>query len=182
MCLIRYMKNWNNNGKKLDAIKKLYATNRVAKAAFDYFATCQRNRSATKVNRLLSVLWARGQDVSYADVRNFLRELARLQCGVYIIGRRGQPSRLEWTDKLVSLGQAAAGQRSEIEAFTEEEAEAAVETKEAEPSVNGELMPGDMKLTYPLRRDRHVEIVVPKDITSTEAQRLGDFIKTLQFE
>ena len=174
------MQNSNNNGKKLEAVRKLYAKNRVAKAAFDHFAICQRNRGATAVNRLLSVLWAHGHDVSYSEVRDFLRELASLKCGVYKIGRRGQPSRLEWTDKLVSLGQAAAGQRSEIEAFTEEEA--AVETKEAEPGVNGELMPGDMKLTYPLRRDRHVEIVVPKDITSTEAQRLGDFIKTLQFE
>jgi hypothetical protein len=174
------MKNSDINGEKLSAVKKLYATSRVAKAAFDYFATCQRNRSATKVNRLLSVLWARGQDVSYADVRDFLRELARLQCGVYVIGRRGQPSRLEWTDELVSLGQAAAGQRSEIEQLTEEEAP--VENEEVEQRANGQLSPDDMRLSYPLRRDRNIEIVVPKDISSTEAQRLGDFIKTLQFE
>lgn len=173
------MPNSNNNGKKLEAVRKLYARRPVAKAAFDHFSICQRNRRETSVNRLLSVLWNHGVDVSYRDVRDFLQELARLHCGVYIIGRRGQPSRLEWTDKLVSLGQAAAGQRAEIETLTEEEA--AVETEE-EPHANGEVMPDDMKLSYPLRRDRHVEIVVPKDITSTEAQRLGDFIKTLQFE
>jgi hypothetical protein len=172
------MNNSNINGKKLDGSKKLYATSRVAKAAFDYFATCQRNRSETKVNRLVSVLLTRGHDVSYGDVRNFLRDLAGLQCGIYIIGRRGQPSRLKWTDELVSLGQAAAGQRSEIEQFKEEEAV----DNEVEERTNGQISPDDMKLSYPLRRDRHVEIVVPKDITSTEAQRLADFIKTLQFE
>jgi len=174
------MNNSANNGKKLDAIRKLYGTDRVAKVAFDYFAICQRNRRETTVNRLLSVLWSHGHDVSYGEVRDFLRELGRLHCGAYIIGRRGQPSRLEWTDKLVSVGQAATGQRPEIEPFTEEEA--AVETEEAEARANGEVMPDDMKLSYPLRRDRHVEIIVPKNITSTEAQRLGDFIKTLQFE
>jgi hypothetical protein len=165
---------------KLESIKKLYSSNRVAKAAFDYFASCQRNKSATKVNRLLSVLWTRGHDVSYAEVRDFLRELAVLRCGVYKMGRRGQPSRLEWIDNLVSLGQAAAGQRSEIEQLTEEEASA--ENDDREEDSNGQLSPDDMKLSYPLRRDRHIEIVVPKDITSTEAQRLADFVKTLQFE
>lgn len=165
---------------KLESIKQLYSSNHVAKAAFDYFASCQRNKSATKVNRLLSVLWGLGNDVSYIEVRDFLRELARLKCGIYKIGRRGQPSRLEWIDNLVSLGQAAAGQRSEIEQITEEEA--AADDDERENGSNGELSPNDMKLSYPLRRDRHIEIVVPKDITSTEAQRLADFLKTLQFE
>jgi hypothetical protein len=174
------MNNPNNNPIKIEALRKLYTTNRVAKAAFDYFATCQRNKSVTKVNRLWAVLCARGQNISYAEVRDFFQELARLKCGVYIIGRRGQPSRFEWSDRLITLAQVAAGQRSEIEAFTEEEAVA--ENGEAMESANGELAPGDMKLSYPLRRDRHVEIVVPKDITSNEAQRLADFIRTLQFE
>lgn len=174
------MNNLNNNGIKVEVLRKMYAENPVAKAAFDHFAICQRNRWATSVNRLLSVLWAHGHDVSYAEVRDFLRELGSLKCGVYKIGRRGQPSRIEWSDKLISVGQAATGQSSEIEPFTEEEA--AVETEETEGRANGELMPDDMKLSYPLRRDRHVEIIVPKNITSTEAQRLGDFIKTLQFE
>jgi hypothetical protein len=172
------MQESNNNGNKLESVRKLYATNPVAKAAFEHFSICQRNRRETSVNRLLSVLWNHGVDVSYAEVRDFLQELARLHCGAYIIGRRGQPSRLEWTDKLISLGQAAAGQRAKIETLTEEDA---VESEE-EPHANNEVKPDDMKLSYPLRRDRHVEIVVPKDITSTEAQRLGDFIKTLQFD
>jgi hypothetical protein len=44
------------------------------------------------------------------------------------------------------------------------------------------LNPDDMRLTYPLRRDRHVDLILPRDITPNEAQRLSDFIKTLQFE
>ena len=75
------MQNSNNNGKKLEAVRKLYARNPVAKAAFDHFSICQRNRRETSVNRLLSVLWNHGHDVSYAEVRDFLRELASLKCG-----------------------------------------------------------------------------------------------------
>lgn len=164
----------------MEAIKSLYAKNSIAKAAFDYFAGCQRNKSETTVNQLLAVLVARGHQASYVEVRDFLRELGRLNCGVYVIGRRRRPSRLQWHIGRISLGRAAAGQPSQVEQLTDEEA--AGRDDEVEGAPGGLLNPDDMKLSYPLRRDRHVELVLPKDITSSEAQRLSDFIKTLQFE
>lgn len=39
----------------------------------------------------------------------------------------------------------------------------------------------NVSVDYPLRPDIMVTITVPKDITKTEAERLGDFIKTLYF-
>lgn len=164
----------------IDASKKLYTKNSVAKAAFDYFATRQRNRSETTVNQLLADLVARGHKVSYVEVRDFLRELARLNCGVYIIGRKRRPSRLRWRVGRVSLGKAAAGQVDQVELLTEEEVAGA--NDEAEEGAIGTLNPEDMRLSYPLRRDRHIDLIIPRDITPTEAQRLSDFIKTLQFE
>src|ERR1043166_2941458 len=113
------MTNWNNNEIDLNAIRQLYATNRAAKRAFDYFATKKRNKRSTTVDRLHAVLVSQGHKVSYTEVRNFLRELADLKCGEYKMGRRGWPSRLQWSVGLVSLGQAAAGQRSEVTGLTE---------------------------------------------------------------
>jgi hypothetical protein len=164
----------------MEAIKTLYAKDSVAKAAFDYFATRQRNGSLTKVYRLLAVLLDHGHKASYVQVRDFLRKLGELGFGAYVIGRRGQPSRLKWRVGMVSLGQAAAGQSAQVEQLTEEEVPSANDEIEEVP--NSALSPDDMKLSYPLRRDRHVDLVLPKDITSSEAQRLSDFIKTLQFE
>jgi hypothetical protein len=164
----------------IEAIKNLYVKNPVAKAAFDYFAGCPRNRPETTVNQLLAVLVARGHQASYVGVRDFLRELHRLNCGVYVIGRKGRHSRLRWHIGRMSLGQAAAGQLSQVEQLTDEEAAGANDEVEEGPS--SMLHPDDMKLSYPLRRERQIELVLPKDITPTEAQRLSDFIKTLQFE
>jgi len=80
----------------------------------------------------------------------------------------------------VSLGRAAAGEPLQIEQLTNEEAAGA--NDEVAEGLTDPLNPEDMRLTYPLRRDRHVDLVLPRDITPNEAQRLSDFIKTLQFE
>ena len=170
----------NSTQVDIQIIKNLYSENSVPRAAFDYFATRKRNRSETTVNQLLADLVARGHQVSYIEVRDFLRELARLNCGVYIIGRKRHPSRLQWRVGRVNLGQAAAGQPSQVEQLTGEEAAGANDEVEEGPS--SVLHPDDLKVTYPLRRERQIELILPKDITPTEAQRLSDFIKTLQFE
>ena len=164
----------------IDGIKKLYIGKSVAKAAFDYFATRQRNRSETTVNQLLADLVARSHPASYVEVRDFLRKLHRLNCGAYIIGRKGKHSRLRWSVDRVSLGRAAAGEPLQVEQSTDEEAAGA--NDEVEEGKIDTLNPDDMRLSYPLRRDRHIDLIIPRDITPTEAQRLSDFIKTLQFE
>jgi hypothetical protein len=128
----------------------------------------------------MAILVARGHQASYVEVRDFLRHLARLNCGVYIIGRKGKHSRLRWSVGRVNLGKAAAGQLAEVEQLTEEEVADAHD--EVEEGTIGTLNPEDMRLSYPLRRDRHIDLIIPRDITATEAQRLSDFIKTLQFE
>jgi hypothetical protein len=166
----------------MDAIRDLYSKNPTAKLAFDDFATRKLNRRETTVERLHAVLAAKNLNVSYANVRDFLRELAKLKCGEYRIGRRGWHSRLVWIVGLVSLGQAAAGTRANVEKLNF--AEAAEETdpaEEPEPaSPRAETL--DIRVIYPLRIDRHIEFLIPKDLTTREAQRLADFIKTLPFD
>lgn len=41
--------------------------------------------------------------------------------------------------------------------------------------------PSYMEVSYPLRADLNCSIKIPKDITKEEAQRLGEFVKTLYF-
>jgi hypothetical protein len=178
--IFRNMMIQNPDQVDLEALKDLYAKNSVAKAAFDYFAACPRSRPETTVNQLLAVLVKRGHKASYFEVRDFLRELHRLNCGVYIIGRKGQPSRLRWHFGRMSLGRAAAGQPSQLEQSSNEKAAGADD--EIEEGASSMSHSDDMKLSYPLRRDRHVDLILPKDITPNEAQRLSDFIRTLQFE
>lgn len=163
-----------------EAIQSLYANNSVARPAFDYFRGCPRYRPEITVNQLMAILVARGHQASYVGVRDFLRELHRLNCGVYIIGRKGKHSRLRWSVERVSLGRAAAGEPLQIEQLTNEEAAGANE--EVAGGTSDLVNPEDMRLAYPLRRDRHVELVLPRDITPNEAQRLSDFIKTLRFD
>lgn len=172
------MTTYSNDSNNLQNIRRLYSENATAKAAFDYFASCERNRRTTTVDRLFEVLQARGNGMSYGEVRNFLMELARLGCGKYIIGRRGRPSRIEWNVGLVSLGQAAAGNRLQIEEFVEDNAE----QQQVEDTKTVTEQTADMKVSYPLRPNRNVELILPKDLTTREAHRLAEFVKTLPFE
>ena len=41
--------------------------------------------------------------------------------------------------------------------------------------------PAFMDISYPLRTDLNCSIKIPKDITKEEAERLGEFVKTLYF-
>ncbi len=166
----------------LNAIRELYQENQEARVAFDHFATRKRNKRETSVNRLLAVLEADGADVSYGGIRDFLRRLAELNCGVYMFGRRGKPSRLVWSVGLVSLGQAAAGQRSEVSELNG--GDAADEDEETDEQESAGIRPGslDMRISYPLRPDLNVELILPKSLTTREAQRLAEFIRSLPFD
>jgi hypothetical protein len=169
--------NGDNNG-NLDKLRRMYSNTDVARAAFDYFAACKNNKRSTTVGRLQQVIQARGTRASYGEVKEYLRELARLGCGRYVIGRRGHPSRMEWGVGLVSLGQAAAGHRLQIEKFVEETG-GEQDSDETETVIE---QPSDMKVSYPLRHDRNVELILPKNLSMREAHRLAEFIKTLPFD
>jgi hypothetical protein len=167
----------------IKAIRNLYAEKPAAKLAFDDFAARRRNQKETKVDRLHAVLAGKeGSRVSYGDVRNFLQELAKLNCGEYRIGRRGKPSRFVWRVGLASLGQAAASTRANVEELNADEAVDETDAAEEPEAAPPRTETSDIRVIYPLRLDRHIEFLIPKDLTTREAQRLSDFIKTLPFD
>lgn len=91
-----------------------------------------------------------------------LEEFERLGLGVIRAGRRGRPTRLEWTSDAKAVGRAARG-----EAFILPAAEHEPETV---PTVEARL---------PLRDDFELSIEIPKDLTIAEAERISLFIRAL---
>lgn len=161
--------------KKVDIkkLKGLYAKNVIAKAAFDYFATRQNNATLTKVERLEIRLHQAGHEFSHKDVITFLKEIEKAGCGRFVIGRRGQPSRFEWDVQVISVAKAAKG---------EEVAVARLEPGMPEPQEDDDVPAGVLRHPYRLRQDLTVNLELPGDLTSQEALRLAEFIKTLPFE
>jgi hypothetical protein len=101
-------------------------------------------------------------------IRTF-KALDEYGCGTFKAGRKGWPSRFEWTAQMVSVGQAASGETEQVEETVE------AETEEEEPIAA-------LKHVFRLRADVMVSFELPRDFTPTEADRLAAFVKTLPFE
>ena len=94
----------------VNGIRTLYKTDPIARKLFDWTADRERDATSTSldlISRKLGI--SRGEAVSLA------RKLEETKCGTFIVGRRGQKSRFEWGYNCISLGQAAAGELSELE-------------------------------------------------------------------
>lgn len=163
----------NGNGDKIDIrkLKELYRTNPAAQAMLDEFARRERNRTETKVDNLLS-LKVNDRPIIRGEIIQVLQELERIGCGTFIVGRKGHPSRFQWTVGLPSVGKAAAGEDVPLDVISEEEREQADELPEGELET----------YAFPLRPNLKVKLELPTDLSSAEASRLADFIKALPFD
>ena len=94
----------------VQAVQTLYDQNLHAKQLFDWTASLQRDATATTIDRITQV-----QGISRKAAVSLAKELNGAGCGEFIVGRRGSPSRFEWSYSRVSLGQVAAGETEEIE-------------------------------------------------------------------
>lgn len=150
-------------------LKDLYNTHNAARMILDHAARRHRNQAETKVDRILSILWSEGHDISRGQVIDAFKRLEELGAGQFVAGRRGWPSRFVWSVGMVSVGKAAAGEAQEIEQLAEEQAE-------DEPG--GDLLAH----TFHLRADLQVALELPPDLTRNEADRLAAFIKTLPID
>ena len=139
-----------------------------AKAMLDHFASRERNRVTTTIDRLLSNLSEDGNGLSRGDVIKVLQRLEKLGCVQFVAGRKGHPSRFEWAVGLVDVGRAAAGEAVKIEPAP----------------MNGTDEPADDLLEhhFRLRKELDVPLRLPADLTAAEAARLAAFIQTLPFE
>ena len=94
----------------INKIRALYKSDPNAQQLFDNAA--QRVRDA----RSISIdLMCRSLDISRGEAVALARRLQEAECGEFVLGRRGQKSRFEWAYSCISLGQAAAGEASDLE-------------------------------------------------------------------
>jgi hypothetical protein len=157
----------------MGALRELYGTDKTARALFDNLAKRVYNSREQSVDQLERCLEKDDVEVSRRDITHLLKELQRAGCGEYIVGRKGHPSRFRWYVETVDIGRRAAGIPSDI----------------GHGSPNGGQVDGDSPASsdefthrFQLRPDLLVSLRLPADLTTPEAARLADFIKTLPFE
>jgi hypothetical protein len=155
-------------------LRRLYRSDESAKAVFDHLAKRERSRKELAVERLAINIANEGSKASRADVMRVLKELERAGCGKYIPGRKGHQSRFSWDVDMVAVGRNAAGQDTPIE-----QVDAA--TLAEDDSTEGVSVDGEVTHSFRLRPDLSVDLKLPSDLTSTEATRLADFVRTLPF-
>jgi hypothetical protein len=156
----------------LKGLRDLYQKNPVAGAMLDEFAGRERNRTETKVDNLRD-LTVENRPIKRGEIIRVFQELESIGCGSFVVGRKGHGSRFEWTVGLPSVGKAAAGEDLPVEAISEEERQ-----EEA-----AQVPEGERKLySFPLRTKLDVRLELPLDLSSAEAARLSDFIKSLPFD
>ena len=101
----------------------------------------------------------------WAPIRLF-KGLEEQGYGRLIQGRKGHPSRFVWTSSSIEIGKAAKGENVSITSLVGEENE----KNDAEEIITHQFY---------LRSNTLVKIDLPADFTEKEAERLGNFLKTL---
>jgi hypothetical protein len=103
------MNNHIGDGLKND-VQALYKEDERIQAFFDWAAARANDAAETSVDRISHVAGA-----SYAEAREFAKQLCELGCGEFVIGRKGWKSRIRWAVSLRSLGKVARGENVPIE-------------------------------------------------------------------
>src|SRR5437868_2220188 len=107
------------NGENLEKLRELYASSPTAKALLNSFASRERNSTESRVERLVTVLSWSNPETTRGELIGVLKQLEALGYCEFIVGRKGHESRAEWKVGITSLGQAASGQRGDLEEFGE---------------------------------------------------------------
>jgi hypothetical protein len=115
-----------------------------------------------------------GAKVTRAFVVTAMKELDRLGFGKFVVGRRGNQSRMIWNVGLGDLGRCAQGKIVDFEELEPSE------SASAEDLANTGVQ--EILHLYQLRPDLRVSFRLPANLTRGEARRLADFVLSLPFE
>jgi hypothetical protein len=162
----------------VEELRKLYKTNGDARRILDHFANRERNLSKTPVERLTANLAEEGHEMSRGAVIGVFKELEKLGCGCFVVGRWSHPSRFEWTVGLVDVGKSAAGEEVDVETVSSEQFQ---DEEEEEEQANKHGADATLEHLFNLRHDFCVRFRLPKDVTPQEAERSAGFVKTIPF-
>jgi hypothetical protein len=114
-----------------------------------------------------------GAKLSRAFVVLAMKNLDRLGFGKFVLGRRGNQSRMIWNVDLGDLGRCGQGKDINFNAPVQSPSEEA-------DLANAGLQ--DILHFYQLRPDLRISLRLPLNLTPGEARRLADFVLSLPFE
>lgn len=154
-------------------LRKLYkdSTTPAYRPLFEHCRDRPTDRRETSVDRFVELLSEQG--VTRRDVVGFFKELAALDIGTFFAGRHSKPSRLVWNKSLKSVGLVATGASEELLDF-------GVKAEEVKREGTTRVtMPEWRRWRFPLRPDLDIELNLPGDLTTREANRLAAYVGSL---
>lgn len=168
------------NSVDISILKSLFVSNKASSLAFEIFKSREKDSKETKLDRLEDLIRAQGVNPQRVDIVSLLRGLEEAGCGRFVVGRRGAPSRFEWTVSLRSVGLAATSGSDEVDQIDRDADES---DGEEQANVSDELENSNsISHSFVLRPDFRVMLELPVDLTAREARRLAEFLRTLPFD
>lgn len=177
------MKPDNSVKINMAAIRSAYKDkeNFAIKALLDDAYDRTRNWGETKVDRAVYTLNKRrrenklngggGPPISRQSVVSGMQKLQELGCGRFVRGRRGQPSRFEWSVQMISVAKVARGDNIPILHLSSAELETSEESDAQLITMSSHV--------FPLSEGRSLKFELPLDLTIKEAGRGAEFFKAL---
>ena len=154
----------------VDKLKTAYVQNKTVQIVCDHMAARERNQNETKTERIFAKLVNEEVDIKKSEIIAAFRCLEEADCGKYVEGRHGWPSRFVWEVKSLFVAGAAKGESNLVK-------QAIADTDQVEES-DSEML----EHSFVLRPDLLINLDLPQDLTTSEAQRLALFITALPFE
>lgn len=145
------------NAVNTNELKALYINDKAAKVVLDTLSGYRRSVRESKLENLCAEI---GGQLTYAEVLAVARKLEKAGVGDLIVGRKGGSTRMRWELPVMNISKYASGEIEDVSAPPK--------TQMVEHS-------------YMVRPNVIVKFDLPSDITTSEAQRLGDFVRTLYY-
>ncbi len=162
--------NRKNTMPDTQRLRELANTDECARAFLELAARRERNQNVTNVDRALTKLENAGHHFTRQQLVTVFKALDELDCGDFKAGRRGWPSRFEWSAGIISVGRAAIGEQENVEQIEDSDDD------------DVDIETDWLTHTFHLRPNIEVEIELPMDLSPNEAKRLTQFIDSLPFE
>lgn len=150
---------------QLDRAIKLSKSDSAVQKLLRYVAAFGVPSSIVSVKDLEKIMAEKGVRIWYYDLVRALKGMDSLQLGQFISGRRGHETRFRASEMLPSVAKMAT-------------VDAPVTTTEP---VGAAGPPTPILHRFVLRHEFEVELRLPGNLTTIEAARLGDWLRTLPF-
>jgi len=161
------------------AMRELYSDSAAAKRILDDLAARRKNPNGnmTSVDSLQA-----NYGLSRAEAVEILRAFEDNGCGQFYVGRRGQPSRLEWLHSAIDVARAASMDAGvEQQVFENDQQARASGDGEGEHASTAQAKPRARTIEQRIRvrQDLDAIIQIPEDLTQAEAEKLARIVSNL---